>query len=392
MKMVPILHIPLILAHNAAAFSFSWTILSGTPTLPSSLYRRQHLNGGHRHPPGVSSRPPIIQITPEEESFPHSSRRQRHRCRHELCLRSSSQTNPERETLHLNNETAVDVSIDYCSACQWTLRATWLASEVLTTFANEPRLHSVSLVPRSPPLSDGGIFSVAATATADSGAAGFSFDGKASSRRKKLVLWDRKKEGRFPEAKEIKQLIRDVVNPDKDLGHSDVEKSDASEESEGSNQYDGECIECKEQQEQLAEGATSNLSQPMQTLDPSGDTNGTEVEPIYPSIFYQYNKISIEYSTGDAISSGDNGLYRASWYANELLTMVYARNAWWKKQQQQNGSEDRDCGDDIAPMAVDCVTLIPNRLDSGVLVRLMKVHFVKMIMTRFDDCICWLSW
>ena len=34
-------------------------------------------------------------------------------------------------------------------------------------------------------------------------------------------LFDRKREGRFPEIKELKQFIRDRVNPDKDLGHSD---------------------------------------------------------------------------------------------------------------------------------------------------------------------------
>lgn len=36
-----------------------------------------------------------------------------------------------------------------------------------------------------------------------------------------IELFDRKKESRFPEIKELKQLIRDQVNPDKNLGHSD---------------------------------------------------------------------------------------------------------------------------------------------------------------------------
>ena len=35
------------------------------------------------------------------------------------------------------------------------------------------------------------------------------------------VLFSRKREGRFPEAKEVKQKIRDRVVPGKDLGHSD---------------------------------------------------------------------------------------------------------------------------------------------------------------------------
>lgn len=36
------------------------------------------------------------------------------------------------------------------------------------------------------------------------------------------LIFDRSTEGRFPEVKEIKQMIRDKIVPDKDLGHSDV--------------------------------------------------------------------------------------------------------------------------------------------------------------------------
>lgn len=35
------------------------------------------------------------------------------------------------------------------------------------------------------------------------------------------LLFDRKREGRFPEVKELKQLVRDQVAPGKSLGHSD---------------------------------------------------------------------------------------------------------------------------------------------------------------------------
>jgi len=36
-----------------------------------------------------------------------------------------------------------------------------------------------------------------------------------------VVVWDRKVEGGFPELKELKQRIRDHVQPGKSLGHSD---------------------------------------------------------------------------------------------------------------------------------------------------------------------------
>ena len=35
------------------------------------------------------------------------------------------------------------------------------------------------------------------------------------------VIYDRKQKGGFPEIKELKQLVRDVVAPGKSLGHSD---------------------------------------------------------------------------------------------------------------------------------------------------------------------------
>lgn len=34
-------------------------------------------------------------------------------------------------------------------------------------------------------------------------------------------VFSRKEEGRFPESKELKQLIRDKIDPKMDLGHSD---------------------------------------------------------------------------------------------------------------------------------------------------------------------------
>lgn len=35
------------------------------------------------------------------------------------------------------------------------------------------------------------------------------------------LLFSRKKEGRFPDIKELKQLVRGRIAPEKDLGHSD---------------------------------------------------------------------------------------------------------------------------------------------------------------------------
>jgi selenoprotein W-related protein len=85
------------------------------------------------------------------------------------------------------------VEIRYCTQCRWILRAGWLAQELLSTFDTD--LGEVALVPGT-----GGIFEVRV-------------DGE--------LVWSRKEQGRFPEAKELKQRVRDRVDPDRDLGHSD---------------------------------------------------------------------------------------------------------------------------------------------------------------------------
>jgi len=38
---------------------------------------------------------------------------------------------------------------------------------------------------------------------------------------KTVLLWDRKAEGGFPETKVLKQRLRNHIDPDRDLGHSD---------------------------------------------------------------------------------------------------------------------------------------------------------------------------
>jgi len=90
------------------------------------------------------------------------------------------------------------VEIEYCTQCRWLLRAAWLAQELLSTFEEE--LGGVNLTPAT-----GGRFEINL------------LDGLETS-----LIWSRKQEGRFPEAKEVKQRVRDSLCPEKSLGHSDV--------------------------------------------------------------------------------------------------------------------------------------------------------------------------
>ena len=50
-----------------------------------------------------------------------------------------------------------EIVINYCTQCQWLLRAAWLAQELLSTFADD--LGRVALEPGT-----GGIFRITATA------------------------------------------------------------------------------------------------------------------------------------------------------------------------------------------------------------------------------------
>ncbi|UII27920.1 SelT/SelW/SelH family protein [Fulvivirga maritima] len=85
------------------------------------------------------------------------------------------------------------IQITYCTQCRWLLRAAWIAQELLTTFDTD--LEEVALKPGT-----GGIFEV---------------------RLQDELIFSRKEEGRFPESKELKQLIRDRIDPERSLGHSD---------------------------------------------------------------------------------------------------------------------------------------------------------------------------
>ena len=85
------------------------------------------------------------------------------------------------------------IRITYCTQCSWLLRAAWMAQELLSTFGQD--IGEVALVPGT-----GGIFVI-------------ELDGR--------TIWDRKEDGGFPEAKVLKQRVRDLVWPERDLGHSD---------------------------------------------------------------------------------------------------------------------------------------------------------------------------
>jgi selenoprotein W-related protein len=87
------------------------------------------------------------------------------------------------------------ITIEYCPKCHWLLRAAYMAQEFLTTFEGDVK--AVTLVPSA-------------------------ISGRYTIHVNDAKVFDRKEYGGFPEIKELKQLVRDVVAPGKSLGHSDT--------------------------------------------------------------------------------------------------------------------------------------------------------------------------
>ena len=85
------------------------------------------------------------------------------------------------------------LEITYCTQCNWLLRSAWMAQELLSTFSLE--LGAVTLVPGT-----GGIFEIR-------------LDGD--------LVWERKRDGGFPDVRQLKQMVRDRIDPGRDLGHVD---------------------------------------------------------------------------------------------------------------------------------------------------------------------------
>jgi len=86
------------------------------------------------------------------------------------------------------------ITIEYCPKCGWLLRAAYMAQEFLTTFLDD--VDSVTLKPGE-------------------------VSGRYTISINNDIVFDRKRDGGFPEIKQLKQIIRDKVAPAKSLGHAD---------------------------------------------------------------------------------------------------------------------------------------------------------------------------
>ena len=145
-----------------------------------------------------------------------------------------------------------------------------MAQELLTTF-NDDNLSAVTIRPSRPPA-PGSRFVV----TYQQG-----------NNDDSVVLWDREKRGGFPEVKELKQLVRDQIDPDRYLGHSDTEKRE-NEDSRSINESE------------------------ILTLDPPPSSEAV-LETILDQVMDGSN-VAIRYCTGC------RWLLRSAYFATELMT------------------------------------------------------------------------
>jgi len=133
------------------------------------------------------------------------------------------------------------------------LRAAYFAQELLSTFSTA--LGEVALQPAT-----GGRFVLVPIGTLLRQVVTL------STSTEEVVIWDRKEKGGFPgmslfsggadvvETKVLKQLVRDVIQPDRDLGHSDKKGNKKAETIDGETSLNGK--------EDVRDGAEKTINIP----------------------------------------------------------------------------------------------------------------------------------
>ena len=86
------------------------------------------------------------------------------------------------------------VTVEYCTKCKFMMRSAWIAQELLQSFEGD--IDEAVLKPCEIP----GIWRIYAN---------------------DQQVWDRKTERGLPEMKDLKRRVRDIIAPDKNLGHAE---------------------------------------------------------------------------------------------------------------------------------------------------------------------------
>lgn len=145
-------------------------------------------------------------------------------------MAESSKTQPPTATttVAVGPITVPRITIQFCTQCKWNLRAAYYAQELLQTFSTS--LGEVALLP-----STSGTFVIklyhvkgqSATGNSDQQPESNSGD---SLQIQETLIWDRKVNNGFPETKELKNRVRNIIEPGRGLGHTDraLKKAEAA--------------------------------------------------------------------------------------------------------------------------------------------------------------------
>jgi selenoprotein W-related protein len=95
----------------------------------------------------------------------------------------------------MDRKTENKVTIEYCAKCKFMMRSAWIAQELLQTFDGD--LDEAAL---RPSLARG-VWKMFATGQR---------------------VWNRKTDRGLPELKDLKRRVRDIIAPEKKLGHAET--------------------------------------------------------------------------------------------------------------------------------------------------------------------------
>ncbi|ODV95700.1 hypothetical protein PACTADRAFT_50384 [Pachysolen tannophilus NRRL Y-2460] len=103
------------------------------------------------------------------------------------------------------------IKISYCVGCKWSLRASWYQQEIIQTFVKNPKYENyhigeISLIPSLV----SGTFKIEVFKNLQE-----------LLENQGHLIWERKRDGGFPDSKLLKQKIRDLLFPGERLGHID---------------------------------------------------------------------------------------------------------------------------------------------------------------------------
>ncbi|KAL4816134.1 Rdx family-domain-containing protein [Aspergillus spinulosporus] len=111
------------------------------------------------------------------------------------------------------------ITIQYCTQCKWMLRAAYFAQELLSTFNTD--IGEIALIPRTGGIFTMTIFPSISASTSTTSDSQSNSESESHFSKEGTILWDRKRDGGFPEVKELKSRVRNVIDPGRDLGHTD---------------------------------------------------------------------------------------------------------------------------------------------------------------------------